>query len=95
MGQGGDVLAVDFDQSKRRAGPRALTAACTALTSELLPMPRAPQSSALLAGRPCGEAARVLEQDVARAIDALEQVDRHAVDVLDRLAARRARACQT
>ena len=30
----------------------ALTAACTALTSEDLPMPRAPHSSALLAGRP-------------------------------------------
>ena len=43
-----------------RSCPSARTAACTALTRLDLPMPRAPQSSALLAGRPRGELARVL-----------------------------------
>ena len=36
----------------RFAEASALTAACAALTSDDLPMPRAPHSSALLAGRP-------------------------------------------
>src|SRR6185437_10523743 len=42
-----------------------LTCACTALTSELLPMPRAPHRSALLAGRPSAKR-RVLAISVSR-----------------------------
>ena len=62
-----DVLAVDLDQLQRRRafGSSAATAACTALTSELLPMPRAPQSSALLAGRPAAKR-RVFSSSVSR-----------------------------
>ena len=44
-------------------------------------MPRAPHSSALLAGRPVGEAPRVLDQRVARCIDALEQGQGQACDL--------------
>ena len=68
----------------RRLCARAFTSACTALTSELLPMPRAPQSSALLAGKPVGEAPRVLQQRVARRVDALQQRQRQARHIGDR-----------
>ena len=46
-------------------GWRAATAACAAFTSELLPMPRAPQRSALLAGRPAAKRS-VLSISVSR-----------------------------
>ena len=53
MGQRRDVLARDLQQREPLGPVRPLfTSACTALTSELFPMPRAPHSSALLAGRP-------------------------------------------
>ena len=57
-GQRGDVLAVDLDELEiglRLALPSPSsrrTSACAAFTSDDLPMPRAPHSSALLAGRP-------------------------------------------
>ena len=54
----------------------AATAACAALTSELLPMPRAPHSSALLAGSPAAKR-RVLSSRMSRdAVDALEEGQR-------------------
>ena len=46
-----------------------LISSCTALTSELLPMPRAPHSSALLAGKPSAKRARIGEQRVALVLD--------------------------
>ena len=57
-------------------------------------MPRAPQSRALLAGRPAGEALGVLQQRVADPVDALQQA------ISTRLtfgtgASRSAVACQT
>ena len=68
---------------------------CTALTSELLPMPRAPQSSALLAGSPRAKRVGIGEQRIAHAVDALEQRKRHAVDRLRRGGRSRVSACQT
>ena len=59
--------------------------ACAAFTSDDLPMPRAPQSSALLAGRPVGEAFGVLDQDVAHPVDALEQRELDPADPRHRL----------
>ena len=51
---GADVLAMDLDQRQRPGGPprSRFTWAWTAFTIELLPTPREPHSSALLAGRP-------------------------------------------
>ncbi len=70
------------------------TSPCTALTSELLPMPRAPQSSALLAGSPRAKRV-VLASSVSRARSMpLSSDERHAVDGFDRagsLASRPAR----
>ena len=68
--------------SLRRPEPPS-TAACTALTSELLPMPRAPHSSALLAGRPAAKRSGVLEQDVANLIDSLQEIEIDPVDLRD------------
>ncbi len=67
----------------------ALTAACTALTSDDLPMPRAPHSKALLAARPLAKRRRVFVQDVAHAVDALEQRHVDPVHPRDRLEMRR------
>ena len=58
--------------------------AWAALTSDDLPMPRAPHSSALLAGYTVGEAFGVFDQDVAHAVDALEQAEIDAVDMRHR-----------
>ena len=51
LGQGLDVLAVISTSFSGCAAAR-LTPAWTALTSELLPMPRAPQRRTLFAGSP-------------------------------------------
>jgi hypothetical protein len=47
-------------------------------------MPRAPHSSALLAGSPVGEARGILDQDIAHSIDALEQTEIDAADARHR-----------
>ena len=75
-----DVLAVDLDQHEAARLAARSAGAWIALTSELLPMPRAPQSRALLAGRPAREAARVLEQGLGHALDAAQELERHAGD---------------
>ena len=81
--QARDVLAVDLDQRQRRpARASALIAACTALTSELLPMPRAPHSSTLLAGKPAAKRS-VLSSRMSRTRSMpLQQVEIDAVDPL-------------
>ena len=61
-----------------------LIAACAALTSDDLPMPRAPHRSALLAGRRAGEALGVLDQKVAHPIDPAQERDVDAVDARNR-----------
>jgi preprotein translocase subunit YajC len=72
---------VDLDQGERaRRAALAVHMACTAFTSELLPVPRAPQSSALLAGRPLAKRRVLSSSDVLLAVDAHQQVDVHAVD---------------
>ena len=68
-GQGIHVFAMNFDQREVGLPPSAM-AACTALIRELLPMPRAPQSRALLAGSPFAKRRVFREENVARAIDA-------------------------
>ncbi len=51
--------------SARACGHSLLTAACAALTSELLPVPRAPHNSTLLAGSPAAKR-RVLSSRMSR-----------------------------
>ena len=57
----------------RRLAALALIAACAALTSDDLPMPRAPHSSALLAGRPSAKRSVFSIRMSRIAVDALEQ----------------------
>ena len=57
------------------------TWAWTAFTIELLPAPREPHSRALLAGKPLGEAPRVVEQGLLLAVDAHQQVELDPVDL--------------
>ena len=61
-----------------------LIAACAALTSDDLPMPRAPHRSALLAGRPRAKRWRVLDQKVAHPVDPAQERKIDAVDARDR-----------
>jgi hypothetical protein len=81
-GQRVDVFAVDLDQLQRLARP-ALIAACAALTSDDLPMPRAPHSSTLLAGRP-RRTASVLSTGCRGRGRRPDQADVDAVDPLHR-----------
>ena len=65
-GAAGSVMSSRWISMRTRArGVSALIAACVALTSELLPMPRAPHSSTLLAGSPAAKR-RVLSSRMSR-----------------------------
>ncbi len=81
----GQILALDLDQFQlghfgQHRGMRGLHQA------GLAHAPRAPEQRVV--GRvAAGELAGVLEQRVARAVDADQQADRHAVHLLDRLQA--------
>src|SRR5690349_17773867 len=62
---------------------RPFTSPCIALTRELLPMPRAPHSSALLAGSPRPKRS-VLASNASRMRSIFEQREGYAVDIGDR-----------
>ena len=71
---------MDLDQGQG-CGRSPLTAACAALTSELLPVPRAPHNSTLLAGSPAAKR-RVLSIRMSRTRSMpAQQVELDAVDL--------------
>jgi len=82
------ILALNFHEADgSRAGwPLPVDQGVHPLTSEDLPVPRAPQSSALLTGRPRAKA-RVRDQRLALRLQPLQQVEIYAGDAMDRLEA--------
>ena len=76
---------MDLDQLETAGDALSrLIAACAALTSDDLPMPRAPHSSALLAGSARAKRRGVLDQEIAHPVDAAQERDVDAVDALNR-----------
>src|SRR5262249_8575172 len=78
-GKGGDILTMDFDQHPR-ARPRPVELAVHRLDERALAGAAGAPQKDVVGGKARGKAPRIVEQDVAHAVDAAQELEIDAID---------------